>query len=362
MTFPTPVGGASLPADFAPSILFAVLYGCLVPVLLWRTFHRRSRNLLTLGSITFSIERIVVFALRASQANSDSQRQSSGLLTYLQLSFGMGYLSIAQDVVKLVRCLIVNASFGTKTAFQSPAVQGARGAASKSDAERASKPAWSLLASSPASYEEIIEKNPIAEVARAGAPFVEDHPRHRAGARRFGDLGGLVFFAAIIPGVIANSGFGKLLSDESKADQVMSLRYVSTAVAFALILVTMGVVVWANMRMARISQPATKIIQIISLCMCIVSVYRLSVMFNRTDSLTSTAPGALNSPSAKALFYIFHIFPEWLSIALMFGCNIREICGTGPFGDWRSHDETEKEKEKREKKEARKKEALVNAA
>jgi len=81
---------------------------------------------------------------------------------------------------------------------------------------------------------------------------------------------------------------------------------------------------------------------------------RLSVMHNRTDSITSMVPSALNSGSAKALFYVFHILPEWLCIVILFAFNMREVCGTGPFGDYRDADESEVQREERRKKEAEK--------
>ena len=54
---PAPIGGTSLPSDFAPSVLFAVLYGLLVPLMAYRMFDRRSRFGLLFGTIIFSIER-----------------------------------------------------------------------------------------------------------------------------------------------------------------------------------------------------------------------------------------------------------------------------------------------------------------
>lgn len=55
--FPAPIGGKIDDADFAPSILFAVLYGLLIPLVAYRMLHRRSRTLLLLGSAIFAIER-----------------------------------------------------------------------------------------------------------------------------------------------------------------------------------------------------------------------------------------------------------------------------------------------------------------
>ena len=57
MTFPTPVGGTPLPVDFAPSVLFAVLYGILAPFAIFRFLQRRSRTTLLIGTLAFAIER-----------------------------------------------------------------------------------------------------------------------------------------------------------------------------------------------------------------------------------------------------------------------------------------------------------------
>jgi hypothetical protein len=75
-------------------------------------------------------------------------------------------------------------------------------------------------------------------------------------------------------------------------------------------------------------------------------------MGNRTTLLS--APDALNTPRAKAAFYILHVLPEWLASVILFGYNIRKSFGTGLKGDWRSQDETEKQRVKRLEKEAKK--------
>jgi hypothetical protein len=65
--------------------------------------------------------RMVIFHLRAAQVKSDSLRFSSALVTYMQVSFGMGFIGIASDAVRLVRCLLVNATYGPEKYPQSPA-------------------------------------------------------------------------------------------------------------------------------------------------------------------------------------------------------------------------------------------------
>ena len=94
------------------------------------------------------------------------------------------------------------------------------------------------------------------------------------------------------------------------------------------------------------------------LCQIVIGIYRLSVLHNSMDSLQSMGPGSLNSSGDKALFYIFHILPEWLGVALLFISNTRQMFDTGLMGDWRYHDETPQESEKRLKGEAKHREKL----
>ena len=68
------------------------------------------------------------------------------------------------------------------------------------------------------------------------------------------------------------------------------------------------------------------------------SIYRFAAMRNKTPSLTSTGPHSLNSPVAKALFYVFHSTPELLATIVMFSVNAREVFGTGLWGDLRARD------------------------
>src|SRR5258705_12860915 len=74
VSFPVPVGGTVYPNDFAPSILFATLYGLLVPLMLYRMLQRRGRSTLLISTIAFSIERrVFVFLLSYGFFKSDMQ-------------------------------------------------------------------------------------------------------------------------------------------------------------------------------------------------------------------------------------------------------------------------------------------------
>lgn len=52
-----------------------------------------------------------------------------------------------------------------------------------------------------------------------------------------------------------------------------------------------------------------------------------------TTSLTSTAPGSLNTHAEKAVFYVLMVAPETVAAAILLSLDIRNIFGTGLIGD-----------------------------
>ena len=60
--FPSPVGGVPLALDFAPSVLLAVLYACLVLVVAFRLTRPASRTFSIFGVYLFIIERYAFLA------------------------------------------------------------------------------------------------------------------------------------------------------------------------------------------------------------------------------------------------------------------------------------------------------------
>lgn len=77
-------------------------------------------------------------------------------------------------------------------------------------------------------------------------------------------------------------------------------------------------------------------------------------MWNTTPSLEYMGPGSLTSVGAKAAFYVLHCLPEWVAIACLLALPIRNIYGTGFWGDYRAKDDTEAEIAKRRAKKERK--------
>ena len=58
--FPAPIGGTVIQNDFAPSVLFAVLYTTLLSLMFRRILNKRTRCAALIGTIIFTLERHVV--------------------------------------------------------------------------------------------------------------------------------------------------------------------------------------------------------------------------------------------------------------------------------------------------------------
>ncbi|KAF7976071.1 hypothetical protein HWV62_7624 [Athelia sp. TMB] len=250
MEFPSPVGGLPLPSsDFAPSVVFAILYGLLLPLLVHRVLDRRYRNTLLINTSTFAIERsatafsVVILSLRAVQARDSNRRDSKGLTTYMQLSIGMGFIGIAQDLVNLLRVVLVKSTVGRD-------VQTANhGHDMGSSAE--------LRDLEPAHLEAL--QTPLAPAGQS-----IDNPRLRFRYRRYTDVLNLVFLAAIVPGVIGNSHYGAALTNSAWAVKVMRLRYASTSVALFIILFMVGSIRWASKTLSKERKRAVHMMYIVS--------------------------------------------------------------------------------------------------
>ncbi|KAF8152737.1 hypothetical protein BJ912DRAFT_1015360 [Pholiota molesta] len=306
VNFPAPVGGTPFRIDFAPSLIFAVLYAALVPLMVFRMLSRRSRSILLIGNFAFSVERSSYhFRFTRGAIPDERRRLSPSLATYMQISFGIGFIGIASDIANLVRCLLVNATYGPSTYGQSSA------ASSKGGLMDA--PQW----------------------VRRGSGIVL-----------------LLFFGAIIPGFIANWNYNQTFNNQQQADTSAILRYVSTAIALALIVVLLTATLLGKLYLPRICDRGVLITCAMTVLVSIMAIYRLAIMWRRTISLAAFSP--LDTTNAKAAFYIFHVLPEWLVTLILFGDNARKTYGTGLFGDWRIRDESDEQRQKREMKEVEK--------
>ncbi|KAI0359573.1 hypothetical protein OH77DRAFT_1038013 [Trametes cingulata] len=315
--FPSPIGGVPLDIDFAPSILFAVLYGLLIPVAIYRVINPRSRNMVLIGTLIFVAEHSINFSLRAHAAHSPNFRNGKSFEAYLQATLAAGFISIGQDLLTLLRALLVSTTFGQQTAEDGgAAVTTADQAAKREDAERGAS------------------SEPLNPTLSAGD--LEDQPRRRFWFRQGCGYAAILFLGAVILSIIAGVNYERTIGSGAHADLVRRLLYISAGVSVALLVLLIAGTLCAMATLSRLpARPPARIV-VAALLLTAVGIYRLSILHNSTTSLTSTAPSSQNTTHSKVLFYVFHIAPEWLSAALLLSVNVRRTYKTGMWGDMNS--------------------------
>ncbi|KAI1791182.1 hypothetical protein LXA43DRAFT_889645 [Ganoderma leucocontextum] len=320
--FAAPVGGVPYPIDFAPSILFAVLYGLMVPVVVFRMVHPRSRNGVLIGTTVFSIERVVAYGLRAHAAHSASARASEGLETYFQTTYSGGFTSIGQDLMQLLRALLVSSTLGGDMValhkLTPPHVPLTARALEEDDSDGVHKVHAGVGIGS--------------EDAATGCGLV-DQPELRQTIRQWCGVAGLLSLAGVIMSIVAGSNYQNAVNNGSHASLVRSLWYAADTLGVFLQVGMASVAVFAYFRLPRVPRASLLWIILIAILLATIGIYRITVLTHSTTSLLSTAPGAQNSAGAKASFYALHVAPEFLSAAILMSLNVRRVFGTGPWGD-----------------------------
>lgn len=151
------------------------------------------------------MSRVVIFSLRAGQAHDEAKRGSKGLASYVQWSFGMGFIGIAHTLVNLLRCLIVNATYGSENNPRAPV-------------QLTSQESTSI-----STYE--LKKAPIDGNTSLPMGYIPDQPLQRSWSRRFAGFSILVFLTATVTGIIAALDYTSTMIDQKQAEKVMQLRY-----------------------------------------------------------------------------------------------------------------------------------------
>ncbi|KAJ7063899.1 hypothetical protein C8F01DRAFT_1274809 [Mycena amicta] len=316
MSVPALVGGFSLRQyDLAPAIIFAAAYALVAGLLFYRLWKRESRTLTVLEVASFASERMAVFALRAVAAAVPSF-ESTGLTKYLQLTLALGYLTLAHILSKVIRVLLVNST-------------------------------------NPPSYDQPEDSNTLL------VPAPDPHDaRRRAIFRNINLLQLLPYFTAMILAILqTRRDFTDPETAANRAEQ-----YAAAALSLFLIASEVLTVLWARWWVppAPINMRAVNFLTVTTALLILPAVYRLTLFHQNTPDVKSLTHAALNTPRDKAAFYILHVLPEWLIAALVSSVNIKELCGTGMWGDLRSRDETPAERERRwEKQRAKKAKARV---
>ncbi|KAJ7785842.1 hypothetical protein B0H16DRAFT_1400580 [Mycena metata] len=320
MSSPALVGGISLRAyDLPAASVFAAAYGLLVPLLVLRIAQGRSRTSVLFNTISFAIERVIVFSLRASVA-ARPNTESLGFSEYMQATFALGFFTLAHIVGVLIRAVLINSTTG-----------------SESSMDVAVPP----LVSSPGS------------LWKSSAPpqsfTTEDDPKRRFWFRRWHEYILLLYVSGMVLAIVATAHI-YAANDSTPNHRDQALRYASSAIGLVLVLSQMVMLLWARHNGPRINQRAVQFLLVACTLLTIPPIYRLIVMRSTTSNLATPDHQALNTRADKATFYVFHLLPEWIVVAMLCSFNLREICQIGFKGDSKWRDETPEEKAKREKK------------
>ncbi|GJE94931.1 hypothetical protein PsYK624_111070 [Phanerochaete sordida] len=322
--FPSPIGGVPFDSDFGPSVLFAALYAVVCLVGFWRAAFKSTRTLLVITTLIFTIERTVIWSLRAKQAKTPSEDFSRNLTSYWQLSFGSGYIAIFGKLVAALKPLVLAA---IKDAAPAPFVlapadfaRGSPGLDPYADPEASA----SLLHDS-------LQRTPYAAVPgdEAKAEAREADPaaaRKRKTFTRIFTALSLQSLAPVALGIVVGYLYVDAETSASKVNLVRPLRYVVTLMCLGLLLALLGMCGWAY-RMPRMRRVPLLLVVGLTLVLTVVPVYQLFILGNETTTLISTAPGSGNTPAEKAAFYAFQAVPELLTSGTLMAINAKEVFG-----------------------------------
>ncbi|KAG8907216.1 hypothetical protein FRB99_005040 [Tulasnella sp. 403] len=282
------IGGFPTKTDFIPSILLAVLCGLsFVPYIYHFCFKNTRIFLPLLHNIIFTIEHIIIYSFRAKQGWMDrgsvSQHGETFLIYYQQVMFAAGYTHAANDLVNLLRALLVNTT--------------------------------------------------LADQGRASI----DQPIARAKFRGISKYYSLSYLGVFITGTIAGGAHGL----GTNVDRVITIRYLSAILGFFTLAAFIAHLRYLYNRVPLLDKRAINFLTVMAAILLIVPTYRLTVSYLKTplepgtDIAITSASGSLTSNTAKIVFYIFHTLPEIIVTFTLFAINSRKMFNTGVYGDYR---------------------------
>ncbi|KAJ7693603.1 hypothetical protein B0H17DRAFT_1059137 [Mycena rosella] len=280
------------------------------------------------SSIFFAVA-VVLFSLRASAA-ARPHTEALGLSEYMQATFALGFLSLAHIISTLVRGVLVNATLPLSASESG-----------EGDAEQTAQPS---IVSSDSLWKPSWASSPPPPTAGP-----TDDPRRRFWFRRWSGCMLALFLAGMIMASVAMSHlYAADATAASRRDQ--ALRFASAAIGLVLVLSVGGMLLWARRNVPSVNQRAVRFLLTAIALLLLPPIYRLAVMRRTTPDIAAVDAAALNTLASKATFYVLHVLPEWIVVAMMAAFNVREICGIGFKGDERWRDETPEERAKRERK------------
>jgi len=150
----------------------------------------------------------------------------------MQISFAVGFIGIANDIVNLLRVYLVNPTYGSEKYVECPAASDER--RGREEAQSSWVPSLSPLLPLPLSRSRPLQEGGFPGEPPEGTP---DHPRTRFWARRITDFTNLVFLAASVPGGVVNAQFEPVIDDPDKSKRIMTVRCVCVCweISYALV-------------------------------------------------------------------------------------------------------------------------------
>ncbi|KAH9835421.1 uncharacterized protein C8Q71DRAFT_765800 [Rhodofomes roseus] len=351
--FPAPVGGVLLPEDFAPSLLFGILYLLLIPFIALRFISKSSRTMVIMGVALTTIVRVLNFAFRMAQSKDPSLRASITITIWLQGSYSATFIALANDVIHIGRAYLVGTTRAREpedpaddSALEIPVPAASDGQQVLGDSIHLEDRGFPDVASKSSSKQKIDIKEVEVEVTIGDMSSLRDEPnlRDEPKRRRYIRILCIIFTTLLIICSImwAVSGgiyYGSMLNLASDAMITQVTSMIETVIPL-LVLQSMNVLLlfaWIT-RPRRVCRNRILYLCLICCILTIPIVYRLTISSVMTTSWEPDAPDSLNSHTQKALFYSLHIVPELLAAVLLLRINIRIVYNTGLGGDWGMRD------------------------
>ncbi|KAH9932233.1 uncharacterized protein B0H18DRAFT_51229 [Fomitopsis serialis] len=321
--FPAPIGGVPSHDDFPPSLLFEILYVMLIPLIVFRFASRASRTMAIINIVATTTERVVSFALRMAEANNPALRMTKLFVDWLQGAYIATFISIGNDIVHIGRAYLVSTTLGAEPEMLAmtsrlPTIMCRPGGSSAVETKAPSKQ---------------------EEVDIASISILPDEPGRRRRIRVVCTAIAIILVVGGLTAPVESAMYYTSMTDPSKVKPTQLVRVIGTILGL-IGLQSMNIfMLHAWMTRPRRVQ-FQRILYLCCICciLTITAVYRLAVMPSTTTSLLPSAPDPLNGPIAKALFYVFHIVPEWLAAVLVLCINVRVVYNTGFGGDLRVKD------------------------
>ena len=149
------------------------------------------------------MRRVIIWALRAKQAETPSEELDRNLTIYWQMTFAIGYLSIYADAVTLLRCLFVQTTKGAPPSDQAALSNGRE------------SPDAAL--------------GQHQDISGYTLPADDDQPRRRFWYRRtFGALA-ILAWVPVILGIVMGYNYVQTETSAPKGQNVQTLRYASSS-------------------------------------------------------------------------------------------------------------------------------------